>query len=97
MERLKRKLIALNEEEARLGRLFMEGKISEGVYDQLRGEWQAKTRTIRATIKELEIDVRHYLDDLEVALVLLTNISTLILDWMRKREPRYCRFSQGGL
>ena len=55
----------------------MADKISEDVYDQLRTEWKSNVRAVQASIKELQIDVRHYLDDLEVALVLMANISTL--------------------
>jgi len=68
-----------------LARLFMTGKINEESYDQLRQEWQEKTCHIQATVKELEFDARQYLDNLEVAIVLLTNLSTLF-DRFKEKE-----------
>jgi hypothetical protein len=63
----------------------MTGKINEETYDRLRGEWKEKTRHIQMTVKELEFDATKYLDDLEVALALLTNISTLF-DRLKEKE-----------
>jgi site-specific DNA recombinase len=77
IDQLKRRLLLLNEEEANLGRLLITGKISEKAYDKLRSEWQEKTYHLRMKIEEMEFDASKYLDDLEVALVLLANISTL--------------------
>ena len=77
LERMKRKLKGLDEEEARLGRLFMAGKISENVYDELRAEWQENVHALRRSVQELEVETKHHLDDLEVALALITNISSL--------------------
>ena len=75
--KLKKRLDSLENEDGRLARIFMSGKINEKVYDQLRDEWQEKTRQIKATLKELEFDASKYLDDLDVALLLFANISTL--------------------
>jgi len=77
LEQLQQRLKNLQDEEARLARLFMTGKINEETYDRLRGEWKEKTRQIQMTVKELEFDASKYLDDLEVALALLTKIAVL--------------------
>jgi hypothetical protein len=53
----------------------MTGKITEGVYDQLRLEWQEKTCNTKAILKELEFGAKEYLDNFEVALLLLTNFN----------------------
>jgi septation ring formation regulator EzrA len=70
-------LLILKEEEANLGRLLITGKISEEAYDKLRSEWQEKTLNLSVKIEEMEFDARKYLDDLEIALALLANASTL--------------------
>jgi hypothetical protein len=77
LNQLKRQLTLLKEEEGNLGRLFMTSKISEETYDKLHAEWQEKALNLRMKIEEMEIDLSTYLDDLEIALALLANISTL--------------------
>jgi DNA invertase Pin-like site-specific DNA recombinase len=77
LDSLKRRFSALKEEEARLGRLFMTGQISEAIYAKLRSEWYEKKIHTQLKIEELEIDLTQYLDDLEVALVLMSKISVL--------------------
>ena len=74
---LKHKLQSLRDEEARLGRLVITGKISEQTYEQLRNEWQEKAVNVQIKLEELAFDVSLYLDDLEIALVLLSQISLL--------------------
>lgn len=77
LNQLKRRLSELHEEETRLGRLIITGQISEDAYAKLRAEWSEKIFNVRRKIEELEFDASQYLDDLDVALVLMTNISTL--------------------
>ena len=85
LEHLQQRLKNLQDEEARLARLFMTGKINEETYDRLRGEWKEKTRQIQMTVKELEFDASKYLDDLDVAITLLTKISVLF-DRLKEKE-----------
>jgi len=77
LEQLKRNLILLKDEEANLGRLLITGKMSEETYDKLRIEWQEKILNLQVKIEEMEFDASSYLDDLEIALALLSNISSL--------------------
>jgi len=77
LDSLKRRFSALKEEEARLGRLYMTGQISEDVYGQLHAEWSEKKYTTQRKIDEMEIDFSRYLDDLEVALLLMTRLFDL--------------------
>ena len=69
---LKRKIVLLREEEARLGRLLVTGRLTEDTYDKLRLEWQEKLRNAEINLVEMERETKTYLDDLEVALVLLS-------------------------
>jgi site-specific DNA recombinase len=77
LSQLKRKLSELKEEESRLARLMITGNLTEDAYGQLRIEWQEKVVNVQCKIDELQLDLSHYLDDLEVALVLMTHISKL--------------------
>jgi DNA invertase Pin-like site-specific DNA recombinase len=77
LENLRKRLASLENEEARLARLFMAGKINEATYDQLRDEWREKTRNIQVLVKELELDSQKHLDNLELGIVLLSNVSNL--------------------
>ena len=77
LKQLRKKLAELQEEEIRLGRLVITGQISEDSYSQLRLEWNEKTINVQRKIEELEFDASRYLDDLEVALVLISNIDVL--------------------
>jgi len=60
-----------------LGRLVITEKITEGTYDQLRKEWKEKQRNIEANIADLERETTIHLDDLDVALILMTKLSFL--------------------
>ena len=74
---LKRQISKLQEEEARLGRLLITDKISQETYEKLRKEWQEKQRHIEMSIADLKRETFTYLDDLEVALLLMTKLSIL--------------------
>lgn len=77
LAKLQHNIAQLRQEEARLGRLFMVGKITEDTYDQLRAEWQEKVRHAEANLKDLEREAALYLDDLDIALLLLSQVSSL--------------------
>jgi len=72
---VKHRLTKLQNEEARLGRLFITCKIREDTYDQLRAEWQEKFRHAKANLADLERDNALRLDDLDAALALMTRLS----------------------
>jgi len=74
---LSHRLAQLREEEARLGRLLITGKMSEETYDRLRAEWQEKLRLTETNLADLERDTAIYLDDLDTALILLTRACDL--------------------
>ena len=74
---LNRQRSQLKEEEARLGRLFITGKITEETYNQLRREWQEKLRHLELTVVELEREVRFHMDDLDEAMALMAKMADL--------------------
>ena len=55
----------------------MSGKISEDAYGQLHAEWQEKLRNVELSLAEMEREPKTYLNDLDIALVLLTKIGEL--------------------
>lgn len=67
----------LKDEEARLGRLYITGKMSEETYNQLRREWQEKLRHLELTLAEFEREVSFHLDDLDAALALMAKMADL--------------------
>jgi site-specific DNA recombinase len=74
---LQQKIRGLRDEELRLGRLLLMGKMGEETYDRLRNEWQEKVRQAELDLKDLERDTSRFLDDLDVALQLLTVLPQL--------------------
>lgn len=76
-KQLRHRLNALKDEEARLARLLITEKISEEAYNKLRLEWQEKVLNLQMKLEELKFDATLYLDDLELALVLLSQIGVL--------------------
>lgn len=77
LEKLKHRFAELQNEETRLGRLVITEQISNDAYIQLRSEWVEKIQLIQQQIEELELDTTNYVDDLDMALILMANISTL--------------------
>jgi DNA invertase Pin-like site-specific DNA recombinase len=74
---MNRQLSQLKEEEARLGRLYITGKMGDATYNQLRAEWQEKLRRVELELAELDRDASIHLDDLDAALALLAKASDL--------------------
>lgn len=77
LAQLKRRMSELLEEETRIARLMITRSISNAAYKQLRDEWQEKKINVQCKIDELRFDARHYLDNLDIALALLSSMSTL--------------------
>jgi len=75
--KLRRRIIELRGEEGRLGRLYISDRISEETYDQLRLEWQEKIQNADRALTTVERETENYIDDLDVALMLMAQISTL--------------------
>jgi hypothetical protein len=88
LAQLKREVSRLKEEESRLGRLFITGKISEDTYDRLRSEWQEKKRNAERCVEEIEKETSLCLDDLDVSLVLMTNLPGLYARLGEQERPK---------
>lgn len=76
-KKMQTQLAALKNEEARLGRLFITGKISEEAYNQLRIEWQDNIRNTESRLSEAERNISVLMVDLDMALVLLSKVQIL--------------------
>jgi len=74
---LRKRLSMLKDEEARLGRLYITDKISDVAYKQLHSEWQEKLRNAELQLVELEREPSIHINDLEMALMLLTKLDEL--------------------
>lgn len=74
---LRKQATELKEEEARLGRLYITGKITEKAYEQLHSEWQEKLRNNELTMAEMEREPKIHINDLDLALILLTKVGDL--------------------
>jgi hypothetical protein len=74
---LRKQITQLRDEEARLGRLYITGKITETAYEQLRSEWQEKLRNSELMMAEMEREPKIHINDLDLALILLTKIEDL--------------------
>jgi hypothetical protein len=85
---LKRRISQLREEETRLGRMLITGKLSEVAYDQLRLERQEKLRNTELSLADMERKTAFHIDDLEVALILLSKVGTLF----ERLDLKMCRY-----
>ena len=74
---LRRQVSLLKEEEARLGRLYITGRITEEAYGKLRSEWQEKLRINELNLAEMERESKVHLSDLDLALALMTKMADL--------------------
>jgi len=74
---LKRRISQLEDEEARLGRLFMTEKISEDTYERLHAEWQEKVTHTKVNLRKVEQDTTIHVSNLDIALALMIVISSL--------------------
>ena len=78
----------LRSEEARLGRLFITGKMSEETYTQLRGEWQENIRNTEARLVKSERNTHAIMVDLDLALALLSKAHLLYERLDEKSQAR---------
>ncbi|MDH3944511.1 MAG: recombinase family protein [Anaerolineae bacterium] len=74
---LNRQQSQLKDEETRLGRLFISGKIGDDAYNRLRKEWKEKLLNLEIKLSEVKKDASVHIDDLDLALTLLANVQEL--------------------
>jgi site-specific DNA recombinase len=77
IQNLRSKISELRNEEARLGRLYISGKISEESYDQLHAEWKERIRNTESKLCDIERGSTEIMNNLDLAIILLSNIAIL--------------------
>jgi DNA invertase Pin-like site-specific DNA recombinase len=70
-------LKAVDDEEARMARLFAGGKITERVWDNLWAEWQDRRRTIQMNLEALQQKREHHIANLDAALTVIAKVGIL--------------------
>jgi site-specific DNA recombinase len=88
---IKRRLSLFQDEEARLGRLFITGNMSEETYKQLRAEWEVKLKQVEINLASIERESKISLDDLDVALALMVKLPDL---YMRLKQEQQANLLQ---
>jgi site-specific DNA recombinase len=83
---LRRRVASLREEEQRLARLYITSKMTEESYNNMRSEWIEKVRQAESDLAILETEATQYLDDLDLALQMLSRVSTLFEHFDLKRR-----------
>jgi hypothetical protein len=74
---LEERIRRIQDEEADLARLLVTGRLSEEAYDNLRREWQTKLFQAKRDYEICQREAQEYLDDLDVALFLLSKVNKL--------------------
>jgi len=74
---LEERIRRIQAEETDLARLLVTGRLSEEAYDNLRREWQTKLFQAKRDYDMFRREAQEYLDDLDVALVLLSRVQEL--------------------
>jgi hypothetical protein len=74
---LEKQLTDLENEEARVLRLYASGKITEKAWDNLWLEWQDRRRSIEQTLASLQADSEVHLANLDAALTIISKVGIL--------------------
>ncbi len=81
----------IDEEEARMARLLASGKISDAVWDSLWMEWQDRRQTIHRTLETMQQEHRVHIDNLDLALEIITRMGTLYNGLQRSDQKELLR------
>lgn len=76
-EELESALRAVDQEEARMARLFASGKITERVWDNLWAEWQDRRRTLQINLEALQKKREYHIANLDAALNIISKVGIL--------------------
>jgi DNA invertase Pin-like site-specific DNA recombinase len=76
-DELQASLRAVDEEEARMARLFAAGKITERVWDNLWAEWQDRRRTLQINLEALQKKREYHIANLDAALTIIAKVGIL--------------------
>ncbi|MEM9954341.1 MAG: recombinase family protein [Chloroflexota bacterium] len=90
-EQLTSALKSIEEEEARMARLYATGKITEAVWDSLWAEWQDRRSQILNTLESLEHKLQSHVSNLNVALEIITYAGIVYNSLKRKDQKELLR------
>lgn len=89
--RLETALKAVDEEEARMARLFASGKITDTVWNNLWAEWQDRRYKLRQSLETVQQEQRFHINNLDAALGIIANIGMLYNSLERSDQKELLR------
>jgi DNA invertase Pin-like site-specific DNA recombinase len=84
-------LKSIDEEEARMARLFAAGKITEAIWDNLWAEWQDRRRTLRSNLESMGVQQDYHVNNLDVALKIIAKVGLLYNSLERSDQKELLR------
>lgn len=88
---LERKLKDVDDEEARMARLYAAGKISERVWDNLWAEWQDRRHQIQLNLEDLSQKQEYHIANLDAALTIISKVGILYNKLERGSQKKLLR------
>lgn len=82
---------SVNDEEARVARLFAIGKITEDIWDSLWREWQDRRQTLHKKLDGLARKREYHIDNLDAALHIIKKLGILYNKLERNDQKRLLR------
>ena len=90
-ERLQSALKAVDDDEARMARLFAAGKITDTVRDSLWREWQDRRNQIRSTLASLQYQHKTHITNLDAALQMIAQVGIVYNSLERSDQKELLR------
>ncbi len=84
-------LKAIDEEEARMARLFASGKITDAVWDNLWAEWQDRRSKLRQSLETAQQEQEFHISNLDTALGIIAKIGVLYNSLERSDQKELLR------
>lgn len=81
----------VDEEEARTARLYAAGRISDEIWAGMWAEWQDRRQTIQRALETMEQEHQVHVDNLDLALEIITKIGTLYNGLQRSDQKELLR------
>jgi DNA invertase Pin-like site-specific DNA recombinase len=89
--RLEAALKAVDDEEARMARLFASGKITDAVWDNLWAEWQDRRYKLRQSLETVQQEQEFHINNLDTALGIIAKIGVLYNSLERSDQKELLR------
>ena len=84
-------LKAVDEEEARMARLFASGKITDAIWDNLWAEWQDRRQKLRQSLETVQQEQEYHINNLDTALGIIAKIGVLYNSLERNDQKELLR------